>query len=256
MVDDLISHYENGFAYMAMTDYPMPNSFLSPMPAWPVNASCEAFKDIAPPSEDISNPSTPSNGLTDDEKKYLKAINDAANIYFNYTGQASCVNTSDTEATGTLAASGWDVLACNQLAMPVSDGPDSMFVQKTFDYTQYTADCQKNYGLTPDYEWAFRTFGGNKTQDFAHLSNIIFSNGELDPWRSGGVTDFINIKLPYFIIKGGAHHLDLREPTSADVGSDVEWVRGQEAVLIENWINQYQYGTFNTTSDGFKFLQN
>lgn len=154
----LIDHYENGFAYMAMTDYPTPNSFLNPMPAWPVNKSCEVYKDIAPSSE--YERSDPANGLSDDEKKYLKAINDAANIYFNFTGQASCLNTSDGEATGTLAASGWDVLACNQLAMPVSDGPSSMFIQKNFDYSQYSADCQTKYGLTPDYDWAFRTFGG------------------------------------------------------------------------------------------------
>jgi pimeloyl-ACP methyl ester carboxylesterase len=84
MLQSLIDHYENGFAYMAMTDYPTPNSFLNPMPAWPVNASCEVYKDIAP-STDYKRGDTAS-GLTDDEKKYLTAINGAANIYFNYTG--------------------------------------------------------------------------------------------------------------------------------------------------------------------------
>lgn len=98
---------------MAMTDYPTANSFLNPMPAWPVNASCEVYKDIAPPSAEEETIKTPSNGLSDDEKKYIKALNNATNIYFNYTAQAKCVNTSDTEATGTLAASGWNVLACN-----------------------------------------------------------------------------------------------------------------------------------------------
>lgn len=68
---------------MAMTDYPTANSFLNPMPAWPIVESCKAFKDIAPPSQ--NKPKAPSNGLTDEEKKYLRGLNDAANIYFNYT---------------------------------------------------------------------------------------------------------------------------------------------------------------------------
>jgi len=50
-IDDLYQHISNGFAYMAMTDYPEAADFLNPMPAWPVNASCEFFKDIGPPDD-------------------------------------------------------------------------------------------------------------------------------------------------------------------------------------------------------------
>ena len=84
-------------------------------------------------------------------------------------------------------------------------------------------------------------FGGyNLTQDFKAYSNIIFSNGELDPWKNGGVTEYVGTKLPFFLIKGGAHHLDLRLPNAVDKGTDVEWVRNQEAAIIENWIRGYQ----------------
>ena len=81
-ITDLQQHYENGFAYMAMTNYPTAASFLQPMPAWPVNVSCETYKDI-PPTEEVK--STPSNGLSDDEKKFLMAINNASNTYYNFT---------------------------------------------------------------------------------------------------------------------------------------------------------------------------
>jgi len=36
----------NGFAYMAMTDYPYETNFLNPMPGFPVNVACEAAKAI------------------------------------------------------------------------------------------------------------------------------------------------------------------------------------------------------------------
>ena len=47
-IDDLYQHISNAYAYMAMTDYPTAASFLNPMPAWPVNASCDFFADVAP----------------------------------------------------------------------------------------------------------------------------------------------------------------------------------------------------------------
>jgi lysosomal Pro-X carboxypeptidase len=224
---------------MAMTNYPTPANFLNPQPAWPVNRSCDVYEDIPPTQEFESR--TPSNGLSDDEKKFLVAINNASNIYYNYTGQAKCVDFSDVEGTGTLDAGGWDVLACNQLAMPVaSNATTSMFPPEEWNYTAYTEQCQKTYGLTPDYDWAFRTFGGsNTTRDFAQMTNIIFSNGIYDPWRSGGVTTFVNLNTPIYIIKNGAHHLDLREPAPAEAGTDVEWVREQETLMIERWITAY-----------------
>ena len=222
---------------MAMTDYPYASAFLEPMPAWPINVSCQAFKDIAPQEPEPYNKET---GLTDRQKLVLTALNTSASVYFNYENQTSCTNTSDTEGTGTLAAGGWDVLACNELPMPTSFSKDSMFIEYAFDYTAYTTHCQTTFGLTPQYDWALTNFGGyNITQDFKSYSRIYFSNGELDPWMAGGVTEFISIKLPFGVIKGGAHHLDLRLPNVAD-GDDVVWVRQQETEVIESWIKAYQ----------------
>lgn len=120
-----------------------------------------------------------------------------------------------------------------------------MFIPYTYNYLDNTMQCQHDYGLTPDYDWALREFGGyNITQDLKHYSNIVFSNGSLDPWRAGSVQGdeyfFINLKLPYYVIEGGAHHLDLRLPSAADAGTDVEWVREAEANDLEGFILKYQ----------------
>lgn len=111
----------------------------------------------------------------------------------------------------------------------------------SFDYDKYTAECQKKYNLTPNYEWAMTTFGGshNYSQEYRQYSNIIFSNGNLDPWVAGGVVDYVSPKLPVYIIKGGAHHLDLRLPDDKDP-EDVKWVRKNEANVIGGWVAAYQ----------------
>lgn len=45
--------------------------------------------------------------------------------------------------------------------------------------------------------------------DIDSATNIVFTNGDLDPWRRGGLTKSVGA-LEYYLIEGGAHHLDLR----------------------------------------------
>lgn len=132
-------------------------------------------------------------GLNPDEQKTFAAMLKAVNVYFNNDSpNPNCTDFSDTDGTGNLDGFGWNVLACNQLAMPCSYGPNSMFISQPFDYDAFTADCQNKYKLTPRYKWVWDYFGGNDIQrDFQSISNIIFSNGQLDPWTAGGLRDAI-----------------------------------------------------------------
>lgn len=149
-VNALTELFRNGFFYMAMTDYPYESAFLEPMPGFPINESCKAYNDWNENKTDV---------------EVMTMLNNAAKIYFNWTDKPEfCYDISDTSGTGTLAAGGWDILACNQLAMPQGNGlaNSSIFVTEDdlFNYTAYTNSCQTKYSLTPDYGWALRTFGG------------------------------------------------------------------------------------------------
>lgn len=111
------------------------------------------------------------------------------------------------------------------MPMPMATRNTSMFLEADFDEAAWTTYCQNTYGTTPKWDWAWETFGGqNFTRDFAGYSNIMFSNGDLDPWSAGGVNGWVNYKVPYIMIKGGAHHLDLRSANTADP-EDVIWAR-------------------------------
>lgn len=98
---------------MAMTDYPDAANFLNPMPAWPVNASCEFFKAVPNVSEkEIRDPQ--ASVLTDRQKLVFGALRDSVNVYFNYDNKIGyCMDGADTGATGSLAGDGWNVLQCN-----------------------------------------------------------------------------------------------------------------------------------------------
>jgi len=84
-VTGLIEMLQNGFLYMAMTDYPYPASFLEPMPAWPVNASCDAFVNVTPASNATIYEKSVGK-LSDRENLVLTALKTASDVYFNFTG--------------------------------------------------------------------------------------------------------------------------------------------------------------------------
>ena len=129
--------------------------------------------------------------------------------------------------------------------MPTGMGNDSMFIPVTIDYDANTQMCQETYGLTPDYDWALRYFGGFDNElDFLSLTNIVFSNGELDPWRAGGINANYSIdgSAIALYIEGGAHHLDLRPPNDQDPIL-VTQARDIEMNHIKKWISEYQDST-------------
>ena len=65
---------------------------------------------------------------------------------------------------------------------------------------------QAAYGVQPRTEWIAEYHGGHAGVQAA--SNIVFSNGALDPWSAGGVKESSG-SVKAVLIEEGAHHLDL-----------------------------------------------
>lgn len=167
----------------------------------------------------------------------------SVNVYFNNDSpNPNCTDFSDTDGTGNLDGFGWNVLACNQMAMPTSNGKNSMFIAQPFDYDGFTKDCQQKFKLTPRYQWVWDYFGGKDIQrDFQSISNIIFSNGQLDPWTAGGLRDKVigNDNIDVIFIEQAAHHLDLREPNEEHDPQPVKDARALETTIMRRWIKEY-----------------
>ena len=69
-------------------------------------------------------------------------------------------------------------------------------------------------------------------------TNIIFSNGLLDPWSGGGVLRTYNQEIKVVIIPEGAHHIDLRADDLVDPAS-VKETRKFHTKQIKKWIQDF-----------------
>jgi len=216
-VTALISWATTGYVYAALEDYPYANDFLNPVPGWPVNAICAK---ILPPS----NPD------------FLYSIAAGLGVFYNYTGQEPyCFNLSQ-HAQVDQGIQGWYYQICTQVVLVYgNDGVHDMFLPPTpFDVQNYIASCRANYGVTPDFNWWPNFQGGPNLEG---LSNVFFSNGQLDPWGRGGILANISNSVITYMIEGGAHHLDLRGANPADP-SAVKICREMEVTAIRQWLSE------------------
>lgn len=200
---------------LAMVDYPYESNFLQPLPAWPIKVVCQYFKN-----PDVS------------DAQLLQNIFQALNVYYNYSGQARCLNISET-STRSLGSLGWSYQACTEMVMPFcTNGVDDMFEPSSWDLQEFSDGCFRQWGVRPRPSWITTMYGG---KNISSHTNIIFSNGDLDPWSGGGVTKDITDTLVAIIIPDGAHHLDLRANNAFDPKT-VLFARSLEVKYMKQWI--------------------
>ncbi|OWF46619.1 lysosomal Pro-X carboxypeptidase-like [Mizuhopecten yessoensis] len=201
---------------LAMVDYPYPASFLEPLPGWPIKAVC------APLSTEVV-----------DEVALIEALSKAVKVYYNYTGQAKCLNVNE-NAVGSLGDELWGYQACTEMVMPsCSNGVTDMFEPAPYNFSQISDQCYKQFKVRPRKSWVITQYLG---KSLSAASNIIFSNGLLDPWSSGGVLKSISPSLTAFVIPNGAHHVDLRSSNPGDTPDITKTRLAEEYIIHKKWI--------------------
>jgi lysosomal Pro-X carboxypeptidase len=204
-VESLIGFINGCFGTEAMVNYPYATDFVGSLPANPVAESCTQAATVT---------------LSTDQD-YVLAIQKAAEVFYNWQGASpGCILDPSPASSNALDDDGWDVLYCNEMIMPFAQsGVTDMFLPEEWNEEAEKAYCFAAYGEMPQFNWALDFYGGrNPKRDFAHVSNIIFSNGDLDPWHVGGIMYDVGPgdQSVHIYIMQSAHHLDLREPNAAD----------------------------------------
>ena len=105
-----------------------------------------------------------------------------------------------------------------------------MFWAAPYNLSFINARCERKFKTQPRVDWISTYHGGHA--GVAAASNIVYSNGLLDPWSSGGVTK----QNSSVLIALGAHHLDLMFSTPDDPPC-VKAARKTELATIREWIS-------------------
>ncbi|XP_017288175.1 dipeptidyl peptidase 2 [Kryptolebias marmoratus] len=215
----------NAFTLMAMLDYPYSTHFMGNMPANPVKVACETM---------MKGPDLLAN------------LRDTAGIVYNSTGVLTCfdlyklyVECADPTGCGLgFDSQAWDYQACTEIEMCYeSNNVTDMFPPMPFTNKDREIYCFKRWAVLPRPGWLKIQFWGDA---LSTASNIIFSNGDLDPWANGGVRKSLSSSLIALNISGGAHHLDLRGSNEADPESVIS-ARMKEAEIIAQWVKMERH---------------
>eukprot|EP01090_Pellita_catalonica_P017487 TRINITY_DN528_c0_g1_i2.p1 TRINITY_DN528_c0_g1~~TRINITY_DN528_c0_g1_i2.p1 ORF type:complete len:214 (+),score=22.36 TRINITY_DN528_c0_g1_i2:44-685(+) len=196
---------------MCIRDSPYPTNYGIPIQGWPVNNTCMVMDKLY---------------KTDP----VRALALGVGIFYNGTGQHSCYDISvDVPDWGKCC--GWNYLACTDVYLPFAQG--GVFGKTTYNLTADALACKEEFGINLRPNWPKTHWGG---YNLTAASNIIFSNGMLDPWHTSGVQHNMSDSLIAIMIPEAAHHLDLRQPNPADP-IYVREARIEEEELIFKWLS-------------------
>ncbi|CAG9319139.1 unnamed protein product [Blepharisma stoltei] len=215
---------------IALYNFPYVSNVYGPLPPWPVNVACQLLQkyNMAP----VNQWST------------LQGMYEVANLYLNYTGRATCFDIYNVFEEG----QPWMYQQCTELMMPMGQygpiktasnplGGNDMFPVRPWSTAQFIQMCQSVFGVTPKPSWISVNYGmsANVNETLQYASNIVFSYGQLDPFKYSCIQDEINPQTTVFYIRNATTAVDLRTPSPNDPQT-LMYARNHEEILISQWI--------------------
>eukprot|EP01130_Rhizamoeba_saxonica_P005733 TRINITY_DN2277_c0_g2_i3.p1 TRINITY_DN2277_c0_g2~~TRINITY_DN2277_c0_g2_i3.p1 ORF type:complete len:444 (-),score=69.82 TRINITY_DN2277_c0_g2_i3:165-1496(-) len=166
-----------GLMGQAMLDYPYPTEYGISISGWPVNNTCDRIHN--------------HKGDT------VSALAYGIGTFYNYTGDKTCYNIH-TDVPDWGKCCGWDYLACTEVYIPSAS--NGIFPYAPYDQAADIKACKEQFGVDLDPSLSETLWGG--FDSLSQSSHIIFSNGLLDPWHTGGVLKNISDTLIAVVIPG------------------------------------------------------
>jgi len=225
---------------MAEVNYPYPADLVAPFPAHPVDAVCANFDKLKVDSAKI-------------EDIWAKTAL-GVHIFSPLDATKKCWDLKAAMTPGPVDLKdgyGWNYMACNEMIEPQNtNGVTDMFYPELYDSEEWLEYCMNNFGELNQPAWILDYFGGRRPNlDFKDHTNIIFSNGQFDPWHIGGVLQQIGDPkengLHMIWIEKSAHHFDLRASVPEADPQSVTDARIQESIIINQFVDQYNQAKKN-----------
>ena len=221
----------NALGFLTMGSYPYASSYMlngdGILPAYPMRLGCSYLT-----KEVIS-----------DEMELLESVRRAVGVFYNYTGDVECFDT-DASANNATQIDGilWNYLYCTEIFQTFGQNgneaePEDMFWYSPWNATEAAEGCSADYGIETRQLWAEVNYGGRRPFTTGSVRNVVFSNGELDPWRGGGIQDINDTEKNIYsiIVPESGHHIDLFFSNANDTDA-IRNARQFELDQISKWI--------------------
>jgi len=218
-VNALKVYLNNAWTNMAMANYPYSANFLAPLPPFPIKQACSHMRTIMSPPDAL-----------------LTELFKGLSVYFNTTTTAKCLDYKSGGQPTDLSDNGWYLQTCTEMVMPFCyNNKDDMFDVSPWSEAGWNKECRQVWDTDPEVYKMQTIYGG---RDIYGASNIVWSNGALDPWSTGGILKDISDSVVSCVMPNGAHHIDLRAAEPADP-ADVIGCRDVHKKNIARWIEKF-----------------
>ncbi|CAJ0598086.1 unnamed protein product [Cylicocyclus nassatus] len=232
---NLVNYFREAIDGMAEENDPFPSS----LPAWPVNVACSFLN---------------ASGTSFTDEELATRMYNAANIYHNSSGtlEYNCIDTSVCEDAYEVDdyRFAWSWQACTEIVinMCARSGENDFYMDEcetnvtsflieqcneTFAHLNWTTDLWNRHAVPLKYGLSLDS-----------VSNIILTQGEMDPWSGGGYTKNspgVSEDQGIYVMKipGAAHQLDLQTPNTCDPNT-VTNARFQIVKILDCWLHGCQ----------------
>ncbi|CAG9864557.1 unnamed protein product [Phyllotreta striolata] len=214
-VEKLLEWLSDIYVNLALSNYHYPTDFYSPLPAYPVKVFCDKL----------------TTSYFNDTKGLIEHFGYAIEMYTNYTGRTACNDINSKYHDITEFAFGYQM--CTELIMPKCSTDADMFITAPWDFDKFAKKCYKKYGTSSSRpDWGMLIYGG---KNLKYFSNIVFSNGEMDPYSCCGVSANVTSSVMAFDIIDAPHHVDLRNADMSD-NNYIQSARQFHILALRKWL--------------------
>ncbi|KAM7287138.1 hypothetical protein ISCGN_030832 [Ixodes scapularis] len=197
---------------LAMFNYKEPARRVTLLPRYPLGEACDILTEAY------------------DDDSLVEAVFNVANMFYNHTGDLVCFNILHYFKENPV----WNFQMCTELVTTqCSNGDADMLYVRQWNLKKIRENCEKLYKVKPQPRKLYTEYGTR----FWNSSNIIFSNGEFDPWTSLGYLSPKTETVIPILIGESAHQEDLAFGAPAD-RHDLTRAREQERRNVRKWIEE------------------